>query len=184
MWWTSRIRAFAAAAVILLLVSACTSVRKDGEINSRMDPDRVEVQMEDEDLEKAAQSPLYDLNLKRDEIPDELSRIQNAYREPESCGEARLEREELNTILGPDPATIKVGKNGRITVKPADALGSAISSAIPYNSIIRYLSGANAYEKKFAAAYLKGNLRRSYITGWMAKAECAPLPVPRVKPVR
>ena len=170
--------------LLLAFAGGCTSVKKDGEINSRMDPDRVEVRMDNDELKKAAQSPLYDFNLKRDKIPARLSNIDDTYDEPPSCRAAREEAAALTEILGPDPATRKKQKNSKIKVNPANAIGSAVSSYIPYNNVVRFLSGADSHRKKYADAIMKGHLRRSFVNGWLIQNDCPNVPVPKLKPVR
>ncbi|MGV6802145.1 MAG: hypothetical protein ACWA5L_09520 [bacterium] len=163
----------------LLFMCACETSKK---------VPKVAVDMDQEEMSQAAQSPLYDLNLKREEIPAELLILDNLYSEPRQgkCSAAQYEVASLTRVLGPDPAdSYVVGRDGRTyTLKPADALSSTLSGLIPYGDIVRYVTGASGHEKKRAEAFYKGQIRRAFLKGWMQNNGCEIIPIPRVKPVR
>ena len=146
-------------------------------------PDGVALELERDELTRAAQSPLYDFNFKRDEIPVPLANLKNIYAPPAhpSCRNLRRELYVLTAILGPDE--IITGDDGKRIIKlnPSDAIESTMSSFIPFNDVVRYLSGAKGHERKLARAYFRGQARRSFLRGWEIGKKCH-IPRPTLKP--
>ncbi|MEM9055468.1 MAG: hypothetical protein AAGB16_09090 [Pseudomonadota bacterium] len=146
-------------------------------------------------LGDAALSPLKDVNLKRDEIPEKLKQIKNPYLVPENvtCEQIALEVTELDALLGRDwdiPPPDKKGLSDRAadgaSTALLDALSSGASSFIPYRGFVRTLSGANNHAKKVLKAYERGSHRRSFLKGIGLLKGCAypaaPLPQPEEVP--
>ena len=166
-----------------MALGGCSSMRKSGERVNDLRPDRVEVAAEREDMKRAAQAPLYDFNLMRDEIPEPLANMGDVYAPPPppGCENMRREIATLSAILGPD-AVLTEGEGDNVwTLDASDALESAMTSFIPFNDIIRYISGANDHQKRLARAYFRGQIRRAYLRGWSSEQGCH-IPRPRLKP--
>ncbi|WP_306251844.1 hypothetical protein [Parvularcula sp. IMCC14364] len=162
------------------------SMEKSRDRVKELTPDRVEVAVDRRDMRRAAESPLYDFNIKRDEIPKPLASIENVYAPPEepSCLNMKAEVALLSAVLGPDTVINADGEEENVlTLDPSGAIESAVTSLIPFNDIIRHLSGANGHKKKIAQAYFKGQMRRAYLKGWAAEHGCA-IPKPTIKPPR
>jgi hypothetical protein len=161
---------------VLLAITACTSMREKVP----------EVELKGADatgVGDALQSPLYDLNLKKQTIPEALLEIElvyGAYAE-DDCGAIRNEIHDLTRVLGPDVSDLEKRGRGKVTLDAKGAIGGAVSGLIPYNNVLRWISGASRHEKKIAAAYFRGHLRRAFLKGRLAELRCTP--VPRLNPV-
>ena len=143
----------------------------------------------------AATGPLEDLNLRQREIPPMLLGIAtDPYAPPKkvTCVTIRQELAQLDELLGSDikPAGVDVAANDDLvaTISEIDEVelpetetvtNEGISFAenfmmdtirshtniLPFRSIVRYLSGANAHQRKLEHAYAAGKLRRAYLKG-------------------
>lgn len=167
---------------IILLSAGCASMQTDDQVTSRFDPDRIEVDMDRDNITKSFQAPLYMLNIKKEDIPDHLPGPSETYVEPTSCLMAKVEYDNLNTLLGIDEATLEAEEYGMISLDASDAIESTISDFIPFEDVIKYVSGATKHEKKVAAAYFRGQIRRAYLRGYINRNTCE-TPVPSAKPV-
>ncbi len=138
-------------------------------------------------LGDAAMSPLNDLNLVRDEIPQMLRDIRSPY-EPipdVSCKGIAQTVAQLNAILGRDfdaePLPDKslgdkaIDGAGDITL---DSIASTMSGFIPFRSLVRDATGASKHDRRLRAAYERGAARRAYLKGVGAQLGCAPPAAP------
>lgn len=149
----------------LLLISACSiSLKKAPKI-------KVEKPSQSSFLE-AAKQPIYSTNLIRKKTPEHLKGITQSYQAPHSCGEYAEELILLNEALGVDPIDKASNDNEVVTLHFGRMISSQVESSIPFNSLIKTLSGAKKHERKMLAARLKGNARRSYLKGWAAAQNC------------
>jgi len=123
-------------------------------------------------LLNVAKQPIYSLNLLKKEIPEHLKELKVIYQAPNSCDEYQEELALLNTILGDDYVDKKNPNKDVITLHLGQMLGDEVASNIPFNSIIKSLSGAKKHEKARLSAFVKGETRRSYLTGWADGADC------------
>ncbi len=173
----------ACSLALALIVSGCSSSSGGKKKKNRLRPDRVEVEVEQDEMGRAMQAPLYDLNFKKDEIPAPLADLKNIFTPPpeESCRNMRREIYALNGVLGPEEIVTSDDPEKVLTLNPSGALESAMSSLIPYNDILKYLSGATAHEKKLARAIFRGHARRAFLRGWEVGRGCDK-PWPIVKP--
>lgn len=153
----------------------------DQQVTSRFDPDRIEVDMDRNKIAESFQSPLYMLNIKQEEIPALLPDAAQTYAEPSSCLVAKVEYEKLNFLLGVDEAVAEASEYGTISIDASDAISSAIDDMIPFESVIKYVSGATRHEKKVEAAFFRGQIRRAYLRGYINRNMCE-IPVPALKP--
>jgi len=51
-------------------------------------------------------------------------------------------------------------------------LSKEVESNIPFNSVIKRLSGARKHEKERLSAQVRGKFRRSYLQGWSDAMKC------------
>lgn len=121
---------------------------------------------------EAAKQPIYSVNLIKKEIPENLVQLTVVYQAPRDCKEYWQELLLLNSALGDDLIDKKSGKNEAITIHLGQMLGKQVASTIPFNSIVKSLSGAKKHEKKRLSALVRGQARRSYLKGWAEGARC------------
>lgn len=117
------------------------------------------------DAEDVATTPVSDLGLRKDEIPQLLL---DAQTEPYNLDGLNRCRplidavEELDSILGDDldlPQSVRQGPSaGRVAQK-------VVGSFIPFRGIVREVSGANAHERRVQAAIQAGLARRGFLKG-------------------
>ena len=112
-----------------------------------------------------ATTPVTDLNLKRDEIPQLLIEAQeNPYDLTGlgHCGPLVAEVEKLNTMLGDDvDLQSTAGKGG----SAGHIAQSLVGSVVPFRGLVREISGANEQKRKLQAAIEAGIARRSFLKG-------------------
>lgn len=141
-------------------------------------------------MTQAATTPLSDLNIVRAEIP---AALREAHKSPygapadASCGGLRAEVEALDAALGADLDTTPTANNPSLVERGADAAGNAAVGAVrstaenvvPFRGWIRKLTGAERYSKEVAASIAAGTVRRAYLKGLGAAAQCEPPASPR-----
>lgn len=179
-----------------LLAGACAST-PDSEPADPNQPSATEraIQQSQDGFGEAAMSPLEDVNLKRDKIPEEFEAIKNPYAVDIeiSCAAIAAEVEELNSVLGRDwdiPPPDKKGLSDRAADGAStaflDTIASSASGFIPYRGIVRTVSGANSHAAKVRRAYERGSHRRTFLKGMGLVKGCeppaAPLPLPEEDP--
>ncbi|MEC7291212.1 MAG: hypothetical protein VXW22_14070 [Pseudomonadota bacterium] len=143
----------------------------------------------------AALSPLEDVNLKRDKIPEKFNEIKNPYLvHPEvTCEVIAKEVLSLDELLGRDwdiPPPDKKGMSERAADGAStaflDAVASGASGLIPYRGLVRTVTGANSHATKVRKAYERGSHRRTFLKGiGMAKGceyPASPLPPQEEEP--
>lgn len=120
-----------------------------------------------------AKTPLSDLNLAKDPIPEILI---TAERDPytlaglKKCNRYAAAVQELDAVLGPD-YDIATPEQRKLT---AGTVGQAVvGSLIPFRGVIREVSGASRHEAEFRQAILAGMMRRAYLKGIGLKLGCA-----------
>ena len=123
-----------------------------------------------ETSENILEKPLKDMNLTQDEIPPQLKAIMEAPYDIKgitSCAQIAEAIAKLDKVLGPD-----VDSKAAVAAKGQSATEFALSGAqslagglIPGTGLIRKVSGAEAAQKKAAAAVLAGSLRRGFLKG-------------------
>ena len=112
-----------------------------------------------------ATTPLDDLNVSKKEIPHVL---QIAQQDPystqglRSCPAIAAQVTALNAVLGDDYDTAQ-RKSAKVS---PGALGKAVVGAfIPFEGIIREVSGARAHQAGVQAAVVAGAVRRAFLKG-------------------
>ncbi len=120
----------------------------------------------------AATTPITDLNLQKDEIPDILKQ---ARKDPydhtglRRCSEIASAVGELDAILG-DDLDIAERKGGKLGA--GEIAQMAVGSFIPFRGLIREISGAKGHEREFRDAIVAGMMRRSYLKGLGQQKGC------------
>lgn len=133
-----------------------------------------------QEINNALTSPLQDLNLVREKIPDVLLTAEKnpyAISLASSCKELEEEIDALDKVLAPD-IDQKTKKDTDIVQSGVDALGDAslnaikrtTESVIPYRSWVRKLTGAERSSKLVAKTIQAGNLRRAFLKGFKVKS--------------
>lgn len=157
----------------LLLLSACATTKTQNRVTS------------------AAATPLSDLNIVRDEIPDVL---QNALKQPyqppsdATCSVVVTEVHQLDAVLGADldapasddtPSLLDRGED----MAENTAIGAIQRTAeglVPFRSWVRKLSGAERHSRKLAAAITAGSIRRAFLKGFAVSHGCVLTPPPQL----
>ncbi|WP_300539125.1 hypothetical protein [Sphingosinicella sp.] len=134
----------------------------------------------------AAAQPVEDVNLKKDEIPQDLLDILDdpySLKGIRKCSEVRAAVERLDAVLGADLDVEIAEDRGK---KRADTVlrlsGNFLSNLIlPFRGIVREISGSAENQRRYRAAVITGVARRSFLKGYGASKGCkppaAPLPV-------
>lgn len=147
----------------------------------------------------ALQTPLVDLNLKRQKIPEKLQGCAaNPYAMPlpPLCFNINKELAELDALLGPDmepqplpwlppPETedhIQQGMKQVPSLAREHAVGMVQSKAnvIPFRGMVRKITGAEKHAQAVADAYEAGRLRRAFLKGLARAYHCPPLAPPLI----
>lgn len=125
----------------------------------------------------AALTPLEDIGLRKRKIPEQLKQlVENPYHRPASiqCDTVRTELADITYLLGEDVDAPKVALSAQDeyietgTNLLHDAVVSLVrnqTDIIPFRSLIRRVTGANAHEKLVGQAVHAGQLRRAYLRG-------------------
>ena len=156
--------------LLVLLLSACASKTQNR-------------------VTSAATTPLSDLNLVRDEIPEVL---QNALNQPylkpvgDNCAPIIDEVHQLDVALGPDldapdsddtPSLLDRGSDMAENTA-VGAIQRTAEGLVPFRSWVRKLTGAERHSKKMAAAVTAGAIRRAYLKGAAVSRGCVLAPPP------
>lgn len=111
-------------------------------------------------------TPLTDLNIKKDEIPDLLVRAREKPYDLAGlsrCPAIGSEVARLDAVLGDD---IDIARDdGNSTIRMGNIAKSVVSSLIPFGGVIREISGANAQQRKWNEAIYAGSVRRAFLKG-------------------
>lgn len=119
-----------------------------------------------------AKTPVTDLNLDKQEIPQVLINAQimpydlnGLGRCPQIIGAV----EELDALLGPD---IDLPQEARDRISAGQVAKTVVGSFIPFRGIIREVSGANAHDRAVRAAIQAGMTRRGFLKGIGESKRC------------
>ena len=175
----------------LICLAGCASTGGSSEGTSASEAADSTVQQTSEGFTDAALSPLEDLNLRRESIPDVLASMDSPYTDaiPATCQGIADEIAKLTVHLGPDHDLPKSDDDDPDRAawaadKSAEtALGFVASEAsgfIPFRSLVREATGANRHDRAVRRAYAVGLERRSFLKGHGQARGClwpaAPLP--------
>jgi hypothetical protein len=136
------------------------------------------------------EQPLRDFNLTREKIPPVLiEAMSDAYERPSpnSCAGISFQIQRLDEALGPDldrpastdnPSLLERG-GGMARDAGLDAMRTGVQSQIPFDGVIRFLSGANKHDREVMAAIQAGAVRRGYLKGLGEMLHCGSAAIPR-----
>ncbi|MAI92117.1 hypothetical protein [Ponticaulis sp.] len=184
------------------------SDEEDGIVNSSARITYRTYQQTRDGLGDAALSPLEDLNLRRERVPDVIADLRTPY-DPlpdTSCETIALEVRHLDTVLSLDAdvrfsRTLNPPEDGEETTDMSErasgfALGQIASEArsfIPFRGSVRSATGANSHADRVEEAYQTAYLRRAFLKGLGMSQGCTypatPLdvdygaPVPNAAPI-
>ena len=116
---------------------------------------------------RAVGQPFRDLSLIQDKLPDALKRAAESPYEisrAANCALIQLEITDLDAALGPD-----IDELGADSLA-ADLIGGVVK--LPFRSILRRVSGAQAREEAMRAAVLAGMVRRGFLKGRLSQLAC------------
>jgi len=128
-------------------------------------PAPVSQQAGDRNLQSAAETPLRNANLVKQAIPPVLTAaMADPYAHPRlvSCKVIAGDVAALTSALGPDFDT---GATGDRPGLAPSAVRVAANTFIPFQGLLRYVSGAEAHDRQVIRAIIAGNARRSYLKG-------------------
>ncbi|HSG34066.1 MAG TPA: hypothetical protein VLA37_05990 [Sphingomonadaceae bacterium] len=120
-----------------------------------------------------AMTPISDLNLRSDPIPELLVAARADPYANEGlarCSDYAAAVRELDAILGVD-WDVATPEERRLTA--GKVAQSVVGSLIPFRGVIREVSGAADHERDFQEAILAGMMRRAYLKGMGLKLGCA-----------
>lgn len=169
----------------LFLITACASSQSRQDVaetsaNTRADADTLTANTSREaqqGLDDAVLSPLSDLNLRREYIPNEIASYESPYglMDDQSCESIEQEVTTLDLVLGSDIDLILYYKaqgdeeerqlSDRASGFAIGQIASEASGIIPFRGIVRSVTGASSHQQKVDAAYQTAFLRRSYLKG-------------------
>ena len=148
-----------------MVLSACTSAKR------KVPSIKVDGVNSNSVLE-AVKQPIYSANLIRKKIPESLKNITQVYGSPANCEALLEELTLLNLALGEDLIDKPSSEKDAFTVDLGQMLSKEVESNIPFNSIVKRLSGARKHEKAILSAKVRGKSRRSYLQGWSDAMGC------------
>jgi hypothetical protein len=122
--------------------------------------------MPEPDAKEVAKTPLRDLNIDGQDIPEPLKvAITNPYETArlKTCKVIIADIAELDEALGPDYDIAEKDEDGHISL---GRIGQkVVGSIIPFRGILREVTGAADHERDLRAAYTAGMARRSFLKG-------------------
>lgn len=125
------------------------------------------------DAEDVAMTPLRDLNLSKDPIPELLLAAQAAPYDTTGlrrCRDIGAAIARIDAVLGPD-IDVATDESDRISV--GRIARSAVGSLLPFRSIVREVTGAADHERQFEQAIHAGAVRRGFLKGLGQQRGCA-----------
>jgi hypothetical protein len=136
------------------------------------------------------EQPLRDFNLTRTKIPPVLiEAMADAYERPapNTCVGIAFQVKRLDEALGPDldqpastdhPSLLERGGDAARNAS-LDAMRTGVQSQIPFDGVIRFLSGAQHHDRQVMAAIQAGAVRRGYLKGLGELMRCPSAAIPR-----
>ena len=130
--------------------------------------------MPEPDAKEVAKTPLRDLNIDSQDIPEVLKR---AVRDPYATdGFAKCDAlvgaiAELDTVLGADYDIAE--DDGEKRISQGRIGQSVVGSFIPFRGVVREATGAAEADRNLRGAYTAGMVRRAFLKGWGLGRGCA-----------
>ncbi|MFN2259970.1 MAG: hypothetical protein ABR601_09070 [Parasphingopyxis sp.] len=130
-----------------------------------------------------ALTPLSDLNLRGETVPEVLARIESPYQriEDRSCSGIAREIAGLDEALGADIDVARAGEeqDGDLLARLESGASSLVGGLIlPFRGIVREISGAENRERRLIEYHSRGIARRAYLKGVGATLGCEPPAAP------
>lgn len=126
--------------------------------------------------ERAATTPVRDLNIKSDEIPPKLLEVRDdpyALDAGWRCRQIIDEVVELNAVLGPDYGVeVEKSKAEKREEAAGRISGGIIGGLIPFRGLVREITGASKKDREIQAAYVAGAVRRGFLKGVGLRRGC------------
>lgn len=122
-----------------------------------------------------AATPIDDLNLRSKKVPEVLIAAERApysLAGIRSCAQFSRAINGLNAVLGDD---IDVAQSKGRKISPGLLAKSAIGAFIPFEGVIKEISGASGHERSVQVAIYAGSVRRAFLKG-MGQARGCPYP--------
>ncbi|MDK4806229.1 MAG: hypothetical protein OC190_06735 [Novosphingobium aromaticivorans] len=119
----------------------------------------------DANVGDVATTPLETLNLKKEDIPPLLLQARQAPYSLvglKSCAALSDEVRKLDAVLGDD---IDISDYSQKVLRVGNTAKSIVGSLIPFNGIIRQVSGANESQRQWQVALYAGTARRAFLKG-------------------
>lgn len=130
-----------------------------------------------------AGKPLDDLNLRKTPAePALVAARANPYALPGKgrCTGVAREIAALDAVLGPDiDASLSPSARQKRDRAIAGAARSLVGGLIPFGSVVRQISGANAADENRALDIYAGSVRRAFLKGYARAKACRIRPLPR-----
>jgi hypothetical protein len=161
----SPARRFAVAAVLACALAATPAFAQN-------DGGTTPVTNREVGAKDVAQTPLKDLNLRKDPIPEVLLRAVDAPYSVDGlskCSHYVAAVEELDAVLGID---FDVASPEDRRISAGRVAQSIVGSFIPFRGVVREVSGAAKHERDFQEAILHGMMRRAFLKGMGLKLGC------------
>lgn len=131
---------------------------------------------------EVALTPLSDLNLRGETVPEVLARIESPYQpiEDRTCRGIAAEIAGLDEALGPDIDFAQAGeRDGDLLARVQSGASSIVGGLVlPFRGIVREISGAEDRERRLLEYHSRGIARRAYLKGVGATLGCAPPAAP------
>jgi hypothetical protein len=154
--------------VLVAILPACASQRIAGQPR---------------DLEQAAATPLYDINVLRTKIPVALIEAEERPYElpsPLTCRTIETAITALDDALGPDLDSLPTADNPSALERSAQvARGASVAlveggaaSLVPFRSWVRRLSGAERNDRVVRESIVAGGVRRAFLKGLGYSQNC------------
>ncbi len=163
-------RRIALMPIILLAAMATPMAAQDKPKSSESDKP---IMQQDVSAKDVATTPLSDLNLKKTNIPQLLIDAQS---DPYtlsglgSCAKLTSAVTTLDSILGDD---LDIDAINKTKMQAGRVAQSVVGAFIPFQGVIREVSGANSQDRKLRAAVLAGSTRRAFLKGTGLARGCA-----------
>lgn len=161
--------------LIPTVLGACALVQASAILAQEAQPSPLDKPVTDDSVSAGdvALTPLTDLNLARDEIPELLVQARAAPYDMaglDRCGDIVAAVEKLDIVLGEDLDTADAQQRD---VNAGRIAQWAVGRFIPFRGLIREVSGARAHERKLRDAVIGGMMRRAYLKGLGHQKGCA-----------
>lgn len=153
------------ASLSVLAVSAAPAVAQSSGQQKQATQAPAPVVKRDVDAMDVATTPITDLNLRKDEIPQLLIDAQVRPYDLNGltrCNQISAQIEQFDAMLGDD---IDLPQSAGQRVSAGRVAQSVVGSLIPFRGIVREVSGANDQRRRFQLAIEAGIARRAFLKG-------------------